>query len=673
MNTMPQASSTASRIQGRRPAAVLALALLLALTACGQRKSIVFPPETPPTARPQPVTPVTPGVPLQQQAQEAWKKGDMPGAERYYGLLANTPGLPEDQQREAWRFHAAAAAANRHPHVALDSLQRWRALEPQADGTTEWQDTWYSAVGQLPREETIRRAGTVYGDTARPWPLRAQAGLLLSTRQWENGTTAASLKTLSDLYGQATPTWRAALENRLYEELAHTDPTTMQRLRGTVTPENEGTYPYNVILLEQARRLVAAPGGSGSATDVLARLQSKAHFEDPQLLGALLTGGQTGPAARCVALALPMSGPFGPIGWKVARGASSAQWELARTGQDTEVRVLNTEAPDWIAQVEALPEACTVVGGPLRTTTFTQARDRGLTQKRVFFTFVPQLEEGEEGSVAWRFFTSPEDQIAALLRFTRDDLGITAYGALYPDEVYGRRMASLFSQQVAQGGGNVQRSTSYPPSRPEEWNGVAASFVGTRKVNDYPVPSATFRAVFLPDGWKHMESLVPNLFYHGEDRQVLLGTSLWEQGLSGQKKVDVHNFGLAVFPGAWNAATPTSAGIALADALRQAGLEAPDAWVGLGYDFVRLSSRLGIQSGWTPATVNAALSHTQGMSWSIAPMHWSADGRATQDLFLFTPSEEGFEPIDASAFKARYERVRERHEQRVKAAAAPKQ
>lgn len=299
--------------------------------------------------------------------------------------------------------------------------------------------------------------------------------------------------------------------------------------------------------------------------------------------------------------------------------------------------------------------------------------DRGITQKRAFFAFVPQLDEGEEGRIAWRFFTSPEDQVTALLRFTGDDLGITSYAALYPDEAYGRRMAQLFADKVAQHGGSVQRSTSYPPSRPEEWNAVAASFVGARKVNDYPVPSATFRAVFLPDGWKHMEALVPNLFYHGEDRQVLLGTALWEQGLAGQKKVDVHNFGLAVFPGAWNPTTPTSAGMALADALRQAGLEEPDAWVGLGYDFVRLASRLGVQDGWTPASVNAALTRGQAMSWSIAPMHWSTDGRASQDLFLFTPTETGFEPVAPGTFKERYERVRERHDQRARAAAAPRQ
>lgn len=670
-HAIPAVSSPRNRAS--RKFAVLMLSLALALTACGPRKTLIFPPESTGTGKPQTSIPVAPAAPSLQEAQDAWRKGDMPAAERLYGLLANTPGLSLGEQQDVWKAYAMAAAANKHPNVALEALQRWRSIQPEADKTSEWQDTWYKAAGQLSPAETIRRANAIYVDASRPWPLRAQAGLLLATRQWETGSPDAALKTLSDIYAQASPTWRAALEKRLYDELSHTTPATLDRLQGSVTAENEGAYPYNVIQLEYARRLVATPGGTGRATDVLSRLQRSAHFEDPQLLGSVLSGDKgAGASSGCVALALPMSGPFGPIGWKVARGASSAQWELARTGQNVDVRVVNTEAPDWIEQVSALPQMCTVVGGPLRTTIFSQAKARQLPQQRAFFTFVPQLDEGEEGKLAWRFFTSSEDQVAALLRFTVNDLGISRYGTLYPDEAYGRRMANLFSQMAEQQGSSV-KSTSYPPANPEAWNGIAAGFVGARKVNDYPVPTANFQATFLPDGWKQAEMLVPNIFYHGEDRQVLLGTALWEQGLSGQKKVDVHNFGLAVFPGSWNPATPTSAGIALTDALRQAGLDAPDVWVGLGYDFVRFSSQLGVKPGWTPQQINSQLSTPQSMSWSIAPIRWSPQGIASQELFLFTPTENGFEPVDPVAFKDRLERVRARHEQRIKAASAPKQ
>ena len=47
-----------------------------------------------------------------------------------------------------------------------------------------------------------------------------------------------------------------------------------------------------------------------------------------------------------------------------------------------------------------------------------------------------------------------------------------------------------------------------------------------------------------------MEMLTTSLLYNGEDRLVLLGTTLWEQSLSGKTVANADKFALAVFPGA---------------------------------------------------------------------------------------------------------------------------
>lgn len=674
-------------------ACVVTFACMLLVSGCGgQRRTIAFPtqqqPVTPSTStRVESVPPAS--APVAVQAREAWKKGDMTSAERLYGIMANSPGLPPQDQREAWKRYALASAANGRPNVALDALENWRKLEPNAEQGREWQDAWYQAVSKLPKDDAVRRANTAYHDPKKPWPLRAQAGLLLATRQWESNEGTASLRTLSELYSQSDAGYRVALENRLYGELHQTDAPTLERLAGTVTPETESRYPWSVIQLEQVRRMVSTPGQGGTASAALEKLQRSTTFEDPKLLGTVLSQSAApqapaaseamqpapgaSPAAGCVALALPMTGPFSSIGWKVARGASAAQWELARRGADVEVSVINTESADWLDKLDKLPEKCVAVGGPMRANAFSAARERGLPQKRAFFTFMPQLETGEEGRIAWRFFASPDDQVNALLRFTEKELGINSYGVLHPDDSFGRKMAALFNEQVQAHGGTTARTTSYPPSQPEDWNRIAASFVGVREVNKVPLPTATFRATFIPDGWKNSEMLAPNLFYHGEDRQVLLGTALWEQGLTGQTGLDVRHFGLAVFPGAWNPVAPSAAGEALTEAMKQSGTDVPDAWSGLGYDFVRFASTLGLnRSGWTAAEVNARAIRAQSMSWSVAPMHWSPEGKATQDLFLFSPVDSGFEPVDPVAFKERLEKTLTRHANRAKVAATAK-
>jgi hypothetical protein len=139
---------------------------------------------------------------------------------------------------------------------------------------------------------------------------------------------------------------------------------------------------------------------------------------------------------------------------------------------------------------------------------------------------------------------------------------------------------------------------------------------------------------------------------------MLLGTSLWEQGLSAAEHVTAHYYNLAVFPGAWDeTGTLAPAATRLQAAYARDGLDEPDFWAGLGYDFVRFASTLDIPAGWSPATVNAVLSRNTDMAWSMAPLVWSAQGRATQNLFLFTPVTEGFAPADMSDIEARYNKA----------------
>lgn len=674
---MPQTTASDMQLFPSR-AARLALFALMALfvAGCGGKRSIIL------------QEPVTPQVwqserrsPL-DEGNDALKRGEMAAAERIFGMMTMRTDITPEERLGAWRGYSMAAEANAHPNLALDGLEAWRRLDPSADAGQQWQDIWYRAVSRTSRTESRQRAAAVFGDLARPWGLRTLAGLIVANRQWEGGDISGSLQTLSDLWAQAGAQagggsggkpLRAALENRLLDELKPAEQATLDRLAATVTPENEGRYPYNIIALESARRMATANAGSLHALETLTRLQRSGNFTDPDLLGSVLAPlEQRGMrAARTVALALPMSGPFGNIGWKISRGAGAAQWELSRTGVDVEVVVLNTETPDWLDRLSALPPRCTVVGGPLRTGSFNAVRERGLTGQRAFFTFLPQLDGNDEGRVAWRFFTSPDDQIDALLQFTRDTLGVTGYGVLYPDEAFGGRMAALFAEQVRARGATVASSMSYPTGRHQEWNRIAGNFVKVRTVNKYPVPGITFEATFLPDSWKNTEMLAPNLFFHGEDRQVLLGTALWEQGLAGQKGVDVRNFGLAVFPGAWNSVQASPAGASLTRTLREAGnLDAPDFWVGLGYDFVRFATTLGLpEKGWTPAEVNRRLAHAQHMQWAMGALHWTADGRASQDLFLFTPAPDGFGPVEPAEFRRKLERTRARHEARVRAAA----
>ena len=263
---------------------------------------------------------------------------------------------------------------------------------------------------------------------------------------------------------------------------------------------------------------------------------------------------------------------------------------------------------------------------------------------------MPSLMPGDEGVRAWRFFPSPQDQIDTLVDFVTDDLGLRTFGAFYPSDNYGTRMTALLDQKLT-GMGITLRSASYTPGASSTWSGQAASLINptTRENVTAPIPQTPFEAIFLPDSWKNMNLLTTSLVYNGEDRLVLLGTTLWEQGLSGRTVAEPDRYALAVFPGAWNSAKAPAA-------LRAPGT---DFWVALGYDFVRFAVRMAFDSRPPAATVNAQAANMK-LQWALAPFSWDGKGIAHQKLHLFQPGTNGMEPLNLNRFRSMREAILQR-------------
>ncbi|MDR1776291.1 MAG: hypothetical protein LBR31_00485 [Desulfovibrio sp.] len=346
------------------------------------------------------------------------------------------------------------------------------------------------------------------------------------------------------------------------------------------------------------------------------------------------------PAGPCVVLGLPASGSYEAIAAKIRKGAEAARQEMIEQGASVRLEIINTEGAHWLAELSALPAECAVVGSPLQAVRYEEARRTGLTEQRVFFTFLPSLEAGDEGVRAWRFFPSPQDQIDAIVAFATDSLNIRAYGAFYPNDAFGVRMTALLEQSLAAKSMFLQKA-SYPPGDVTVWSDAAASLVRPVPGPDgrTPIPQTPFEALFLPDSWKNMDLLITSLLYNGEDRLVLLGTTLWEQGLSGRILANVEKYSLAVFPGAWNAAA--------APAVLKA--RNGDFWMALGYDFTRFAVKLGLYSRPAPRDVNAALREAR-TTWSMAPIFWDDAGLAHQRLWMFQVSSLGMTPADPELF-----------------------
>ncbi len=620
-----------------------ALILAFALAGCDS----LF---TGPKSRPaRPGTVETPQRDPLDEARQALAKGQYAQAEALSQRLAARTDVSPQVLGEALRILAESAAQNQHPNVSLTALDRIRGLQPGADASREWLDTWFKAMSLLSERDAAARAQAIVDDTSRGPAIRGCAQIFKSLALWKSFKLESTLPELEIVYGQMpSADAKIIMEQRLALELSELPGSALDMLAREVYPDNQNRYPFSIILVTSLHK---AASSDLAAKERLSALAGQIVLADPGLFSALPTRGAaaaitpitaTPVSGRPVVLVLPMSGQFGATAGKIALGAEIACNELTRGGSTTTLVVIDTEQPDWLARVAGLPKNSPVIGGPVRMDDYAALKQQGLTASKTFMTFLPRLGPGEEGSTAWRFYYSSKDQADALLRFT-SSIGISSYAVLYPDEGYGRAMLDIFVEQAKSYGAYSIPSSSYNPADSISWMKTVGDFT----------KSGSFQAVFLPDSWKNMDIIVPNLFYYGSTNQVLMGTSLWEQGLKVPGAfASPQYYGRAIFPGAWNAAGLSAYGVRLNEALLARGQAEADFWVGLGYDFARMAAVLNIPDGWTPATVNSVLSQNAFASWSMAPIFWNASGQASQQLYIFKPTAEGFIPVTPETFRS---------------------
>ena len=134
------------------------------------------------------------------------------------------------------------------------------------------------------------------------------------------------------------------------------------------------------------------------------------------------------PRGTTVALVVP-SGKVASIVTALTSGARLAAQQQAGTGPVT-VRVIATQG-NWLQELAALPEN-TVIGGPLSEASYKKMKAAGIMDKKVVFAFLGKLDAGDEGTVAWRFYPSLEDQIDAVVKLSVDRLDIRTMASFGP-------------------------------------------------------------------------------------------------------------------------------------------------------------------------------------------------------------------------------------------------
>jgi len=270
-------------------------------------------------------------------------------------------------------------------------------------------------------------------------------------------------------------------------------------------------------------------------------LLSRTHF-NPKVLGCLL----------------PFTGRYADYGRQARQGIELAFQEIAvRRGQGDFQLVFRDTCSDDETTRQAVRElvaagAAAIVGpvGNAESAT-AEAQLRG----------VPMIAmTGKDGIAAsgdfiFRNFMTPRMQVRSVASYAFEELGLNDFVILYPDEPYGRDFMNLFWDEVVRYGGEIRGVEAYGADT-VDFSSVIKKLTGLwynrpGKRNDKqswgrvlpeggngPNQVVDFDAIFIPDGRKNLELILPQLAFHDLGGVYTLGTNLWHnaelrRGVSG--------------------------------------------------------------------------------------------------------------------------------------------
>ncbi len=618
-------------------------------------------------------------VALLEKADDAWQNEEYSRAEELYSTLLETSGLNLKQKVLIRKRVAGSAVENGHYKPAEAYLEQWRAIQPEACKTWEWQSLFMETLLGLRQTDRLldyARRLITRPDLALDRKLKTTlliCPLLLESKRFQE--LHALLQTLYQKHADRDSR-RQIL--RSLNPFFHNQELKVLTEAAKVCPEKPPpSFPCLLLHWNAVKKRFVQE--DFDRFQALQRFRTLFQASDRALQAEFNRDLKNMGLERIpsdlklhIALLLPLTGSYAEIGWDILTGADAAQWQMLKKGIELQLSVINTAQATWEEELSSLPEDCFLIGGPLREAVWKNIHAKGLHKDRNFFTFRSSLTPGREGLDGYRFFPSRADQARALIQFLTQKMEMYRYGVLYPKSSYGRKMSQAFFQEVDASGGEITAMQGYSAAAQSDYRGLIAEFLRVPQ-QKLPVqadaddsaafrPTPDFRAVFLPDGFSAARRIIPEFFFFDEYRLIFLGPTPWSQQIQNVSDLDPSYYKLVLIPGAWWSENPSPAVHRLKQGLVSSALGEPDFWSALGFDLVRFFQRLSAELSRTGGKLQKALNEFTGFSWSMAPLEWDESGKARQEMFVFQMINSTLQPADPSRMKQRILSMQEKYE-----------
>jgi ABC-type branched-subunit amino acid transport system substrate-binding protein len=309
-----------------------------------------------------------------------------------------------------------------------------------------------------------------------------------------------------------------------------------------------------------------------------------------------------------VALLVPLTGPNAGVGKSIA---NATQMALLDTGSaKVRITTYDTNGGAAAAANRALADGNKLFLGPLLS------EDVKAIEPIADRAHVPIITFSNDSSVAgdgvYLLGYVPSQAIDRVVSYAKSR-GVTTFGGLVPNGLYGQRASTAFLRSVEDAGGQVVSLQTYDRSS-----------AAVKTAVDRLAKNGPFGAVLIADSGATAAMIAPGVKKATSADTRLLGTELWNTESAIASKASLN--------GAWFASVPDGLYRQYAVKYRSRFGAAPYRLSSLGYDAVLLTVR--IARDWRPGSdfPESALHDSDGFSGIDGVFRFGRDGIAQRGL-----------------------------------------
>lgn len=261
---------------------------------------------------------------------------------------------------------------------------------------------------------------------------------------------------------------------------------------------------------------------------------------------------------KTIGAILPLTGRHSKVAYRSLQGLQLGLGIYGKNKSQFKLAVIDSEGNPDIARrgVERLVTEDHVIGlvGSLLSKTSVAVASKADELGVPSIALSQRAGITEIGSSVFRNSLTSSMQVHHLVKTAMDDLKMTKFAILYPNDPYGVEYANLFWDAVLARGGEVVGIQAYDPKttnfsdpiqrlvgtfyyedREYEYRQRLKTWFKDRKTlrgrqsppEDVLPPVVNFEALFVPDSARALGQIAPTLAYHDISQVKLLGTNLW--------------------------------------------------------------------------------------------------------------------------------------------------